>query len=204
MGATVVACGMADAKRLGEKLPRFGGEKPLGLGGGAFLAGAALIGVWASHSPDGPHFGLWGNVDAAVVGSAGAIVLLALRRLPNRDWMPARWSGLRRSWSKRSCAILVPGAAFPPATRPCDPEKGLLVRLGEHGGGDKGGEKGCDDYTHKLDAREHYGSPMLSPVDGCRRDNLMAAAATVLWDLVAVRFSFSGFSTALRTISTVF
>ena len=101
-----------------------------------------------------------------------------------------------QSWSRGRRFHLPPGRAIQ--------KKGLLVRLGEHGGGDKGGEKGCDDYTHKLDAREHYGSPMLSPVDGCRRDNLMAAAATVLWDLVAVRFSFSGFSTALRTISTVF
>ena len=51
VGMTDAACGTADAGRFGEKHPRFGGDRPVGLGGGAFVAGAALMGVWVPTLP---------------------------------------------------------------------------------------------------------------------------------------------------------
>ena len=147
--------------------------------------------------------GLWGKLSAAAVGGAIACVLLALRRLPSRDWIPARWSGLWRSWSMDHERSRSRGrrSTCHPAVRS---GKGLLVRLGGHGGGDKGCEKDCDDDAHKPDVWKHCGFVLLSPAvvcchanpnGGCGNGALVCGGGEVL---------LFGFSAARRTISTVF
>ena len=180
---------MIDAGRIAEKLPRFGGERSLGLGGGAFLAGAGLIGVWASHSPDGPLriiclLQRWvvqlhvssSSFDACPVGTGYL-----------RDGLAC---GVHGPWVMN---VPGPGGGVPPATRPCALERGCWFGWADMAVATRAARRIAMMTRTSLMFGSTVGSDCFLLLLSVVMLTLMAAAATVLWFVVAVRFSFSAF-----------